>query len=464
MSQILALADDSNPTLELPPTPEVKESLWHNRGFLRLWTSETISQFGSQFTGLALPLTAVIILGATVLQLSILNFVGSVSWLLFGLGVGVWVDRHRKRRIMVTSNIFRGSLLALIPIAAVLGLIANLGILFLYVIGFFVGFLQVFYDITYQAFLPSLVRRDQLVEGNSRLQASASTAQVAGPTLAGIVIGIVTAPIAIAIDACSFFASAFSLSRIRTEEDLALEKMLRVHGPLERSFWIDLREGLGVVFRDARLRMIAGTTGTSNFFSTAFQTILPLYFLLRAPDGLGVSTSLIAITIGIIFSVGSIGALVGVVLATRTAEKIGVGRAIIASALIFGLGGVPYYLSGSLVTNPLFSVAGLNINWNIIAIMAGQFVISIGVVVYNINQVSLRQAIVPIRLQGRMNATMRFLVWGTIPLGALAGGLLGTFLGLRTAVGIMILGVSLSFVWVFLSPVRSLKEIPESME
>ncbi|HVH14873.1 MAG TPA: MFS transporter [Candidatus Angelobacter sp.] len=464
MSEILALADDSNPTFELPPTPEVKESLWHNRSFLRLWTSETISQFGSQFTGLALPLTAVIILGATVLQLSILNFVGSVSWLLFGLGVGVWVDRHRKRRIMVTSNIFRGSLLALIPIAAVLGLIANLGIFFLYVIGFFVGFLQVFYDITYQAFLPSLVRRDQLVEGNSRLQASASTAQVAGPTLAGIVIGIITAPIAIAIDACSFFASAFSLSRIRTEEDLALEKMLRVPGPGERSFWIDLKEGLGVVLRDARLRMIAGCTGTSNFFSTAFQTILPLYFLLRAPDGLGVSTSLIAVTLGIIFSVGSIGAIVGVVIATRTAEKIGVGPAIIASALIFGLGGVPYYLSGSLVTNPLFSVAGLNINWNIIAIMAGQFVISIGVVVYNINQVSLRQALVPIRLQGRMNATMRFLVWGTIPLGALAGGLLGTFLGLRTAVGIMILGVSLSFVWVLLSPVRSLKEIPESME
>src|SRR4029077_3179970 len=141
VSQILASTDDSSPAFELPRTPEVKESLWQNRNFLRLWTSETISQFGSQFTGLALPLTAVIILGATVLQLSILNFFGSVSWLLFGLGVGVWVDRHRKRRIMVTSNILRGSLLALIPIAAVLGLIVNLGIFFLYVIGFFVGFL-----------------------------------------------------------------------------------------------------------------------------------------------------------------------------------------------------------------------------------------------------------------------------------------------------------------------------------
>jgi len=420
-----------------------KTSLWHNRNFVSLWTSETISQFGSQFTQLALPLTAVIILGATAEELGILGFAGSISWLLFGLLVGVYVDRHRKKRIMVTSNILRGSLLALIPIVAVLGLITRLGIPFLYAITFFIGFLQVFYDVTYQSYLPSLVQRDQLVEGNSRLQASASTAQVSGPTIAGIVISILTAPVTIAIDASSFFASAFSLSRIDHEE------MIDEKGP-RPSIRSDIREGLHVVLKDSRLRMIAGCTGTSNFFSTAFQTIVPLYFILN--------------TLGIIFSVGSIGALVGVAISTRIASRIGVGPAIVLSALIFGLGGLPYYLSGSLVANPLFSVLGLKINWNILALMAGTFVISIGVVVYNINQVSLRQAIVPIRLQGRMNATMRFLVWGTIPLGALAGGLLGTFLGLRSAVGITILGVSLSFLWVLLSPIRSLRKIPEPLE
>jgi hypothetical protein len=358
---------------------------------------------------------------------------------------------------MVTSNILRGSLLALIPIVAVLGLIVRLGIPFLYGLTFFIGFLQVFFDVTYQSYLPSLIRRDQLVEGNSRLQASASTAQVSGPTIAGIVISILTAPITIAIDACSFFASALALSRVEHEEviDQAITR------PSIRS---DIREGLHVVLNDSRLRMIAGCTGTSNFFSTAFQTILTLYILLPTPIGLGVSQSLAGVTLGIIFSVGSIGALVGVAIATRTASRIGVGPAIIVSALIFGLGGLPYYLSGSLVANPLFSVAGLKINWNILTIMAGQFLISIGVVVYNINQVSLRQAIVPIRLQGRMNATMRFLVWGTIPLGALAGGALGTLLGLRSAVGISILGVSLSFLWVLLSPVRSLRRIPEPLE
>src|SRR6266704_1470148 len=226
-----------------------KATLWQNHNFLSLWTSETISQFGSQFTGLALPLTAIIILNANSCELRILNFAGTIPWLLFGLLVGVFVDRHRKQRIMVTSNILRGSLLALIPLTAALGMITQLGILFLYAISFSVGFLQVFFDVTYQSFLPSLVRREQLVEGNSKLQASASTAQVAGPTLAGIVIGILTAPITIAIDACSFFASALALGRIQHDE--VIEES--VSKPSVRA---DIREGLGVVFSDPRLRMI----------------------------------------------------------------------------------------------------------------------------------------------------------------------------------------------------------------
>src|SRR3989442_310178 len=160
---------------------------------------------------------------------------------------------------MVTSNILRGSILALIPIAAVLGVITKLGIPFLYGVSFLVGFLQVFFDITSQSYLPSLVRRDQLVEGNRNLQASASTAQVTGPTAAGIVISIITAPIAIAIDASSFFASAFALSRIDHEEVIE-EKIMKP------SVLADIREGLHVVLSDKRLRMIAGSTGTSNFF------------------------------------------------------------------------------------------------------------------------------------------------------------------------------------------------------
>jgi MFS family permease len=210
--------------------------------------------------------------------------------------------------------------------------------------------------------------------------------------------------------------------------------------------------------------MIAGSTGTSNFFSTALGAIVLLYFVLPSPEGLGVSKSLVGVTAGIIFSVASIGALVGVAISSRVARRIGVGPAIVGSMLIGGVGAIPYYLSGSLTTSPLFTLTGLSVNWSMLSIMAGQFISFIGVVVYNVNQVSLRQAIVPLRLQGRMNATMRFLVWGTIPLGGLAGGLLGTFLGLRTAIGIAVLGGSLAFLWVLLSPVRSLKEIPVHLE
>jgi MFS family permease len=434
-----------------------KDTLWQNPNFLKLWTSETISQFGSQFTGLALPLTAIIILNANSTELGILTFAGTIPWLIFGLLVGVWVDRHRKQRIMVTSNILRGSILALIPIAAVLGVITKLGIPFLYAVSFFVGFLQVFFDITYQSYLPSLVRRDQLVEGNRNLQASASTAQVTGPTIAGIVISIITAPIAIAIDACSFFASAFTLGRIGHEEIIDKE----IAKP---SVLADMREGLHVVLGDSRLRMIAGSTGTSNFFSTALGAIVLLYLVEPSPAGLGVSKDFAGVTAGIIFSVASVGAIVGVVISGRVARRIGVGPAIVGSMIFGGVGAVPYYLSGSLTASPLFTIVGLSVNWSMLAIMAGQFITFIGVVVYNVNQVSLRQAIVPLRLQGRMNATMRFLVWGTIPLGGLAGGLLGTFLGLRTAIGISILGGSLAFLWVLLSPVRSLKQIPAHLE
>ncbi len=306
------------------------------------------------------------------------------------------------------------------------------------------------------------MRRDQLVEGNRNLQASASTAQVAGPTIAGIIISIITAPIAIAIDAASFFASALALGRI--EHDEVIDREIA-----KPSVLADIREGLHVVFGDRRLRMIAGCTGTSNFFSTGLGTLFLLYLIQPSPAGLGVSKALAGVTAGIIFSVASVGALVGVAISNRAAKSIGVGPAIIGSILIGGLGAIPYYLSGSLTVSPLFTLplfilGGFGVNWSMLSIMAGQFVSFIATVVYNVNQVSLRQAIVPLRLQGRMNATMRFLVWGTIPLGAITGGLLGEFLGLRTAIGIAILGGSLAFLWVLLSPVRSLKRIPEPLE
>ncbi len=437
-------------------TTTVQAKLWRHSNFLRLWISETISQFGTQFTGLALPFTAVL-LGANAAQFGILAATGTLPFLLFGLVIGVWVDRHRRRRIMMTANIGRGFLLGLIPIAAFTGMLSRLGMPLLYTVSFLVGVLTVLFDVSYQAILPSLVLREQLVEGNSKLEASRSTAQVVGPSVAGIVIQIVTAPLAIAFDALSYFGSAFFLNRIKQEDE--------VKSGLQGTIWQDIREGLEVVLKDTRLRSIAGCTGTSNFFSSAIFAIIILYFV----DQLHLN----AFTVGLIFSVGSVGALVGVASSSKLAKRFGVGPAIVGSMLVSGLAQTPNYIANPTLSFPVLKLApftlvslkigGFTLSMNSLILMIGNFALSITVVVYNINQVSLRQAIVPIRLQGRMNATMRFLVWGTIPIGALTGGILGTILGLRTAIGIGVAGSTLAFLWVLLSPVRSLKAVPEPL-
>ncbi|HZY94531.1 MAG TPA: MFS transporter [Candidatus Bathyarchaeia archaeon] len=434
-----------------------KVSLRHHPDFLKLWLSETISQFGGQFSGFAIPLTAIFYLNANAAQLGYLGFTGFVGWPLFGLFVGVYVDRHHRQRIMVVANIFRGIFLASIPVVAVLGLLNFLGIVLLYLVSFAVGVLQVFFDVSYQAYLPSLVAREQLVEGNSKLEASRSSAQVVGPFSAGLVIAIITAPIAIAIDAGSFLTSASVLARIRIRESLPT--------PLTHpSVMHDIREGLAVIFNDKRLRSIAGSTGTANFFGTAWGTILLLYFATPPPGGLGVPRLQVGIVAGIIFSVASVGALAGVALAGPLSRRLGLGSAITLGMILGGVGGFAFYFAGPATVNPYFTVLGFAVTPSILLMIAGNFVTFIGVVVYNINQVSLRQAIVPIRLQGRMNASIRFLVWGTIPAGALAGGLLGTVLGLRPAIGITVIGGALAFLWVLFSPVRSMKTVPEPLE
>src|SRR5215467_6921470 len=445
-----ALKQTSQVTRSMEPLEETvqevvseSQSLWHHPNFLRLWLSETISQFGSQFTGLALPFTAIIFLKSSSAQLGLLAFVGSLPWLLLGLVVGVWVDRHRKQRIMVSSNIMRGVLLATIPLMAFTGLLSKLGLYFLFVLSFTIGVLQVFFDVSYQAYLPSLVDRSQLVEGNRRLEASRATAAAAGPSIAGAVIRIVTAPIAIIFDAISFFGSALALGKIRKEEVLPETYE-------QSSVRSDVGEGLRVILGDRRLRSIAACTGTSNFFSSAFFAILLLFLTNPLPDGLGLGVDLAPVIAGFIFSIGSLGGLLGVFLAGRAAKKLGVGWTIILGIAISGLGALPFYFAGP-------GTSSLEI------MMLGFFITTLGSVLYNVNQVSLRQAIVPIRLQGRMNASMRFLVWGTIPIGGLVGGFMGEFLGLRTTIGITAVAGTLAFLWVLLSPVRSLKEIPEPL-
>jgi len=427
-------------------------SLWRHPNFLKLWTSDTISQFGTQFSGYAIPFTA-LLLTSDPLAFSILNASAFIGFAVFALFIGVYVDRHRRQRIMTLANIGRGIFLGLIPLAAVTGTLTRAGMPLLYVVSFMVGLLTVFFDVSYQAILPSLVDRSQLVEGNSKLEWSRSGAQVVGPGMAGLVVQAVYPPLAIAIDATSYMASASVLSRIKQDEIIK---------PSTASVWHDLKEGLAIVLKDKRLRSIAGSTATSNFFSNVIFSILILYLVRQ----LGYT----AAVVGTIFLIGGLGAFGGIALSSRLTRLLGVGPVIIAGMIMGGLGTIPYALANSSLSAPIFSATGIpvlgsfRLDLNALILMMGGFVTSIGVVVYNINQVSLRQAIVPKSIQGRMNASMRWIVWGTIPAGAITGGVLAEVFGLREAIVIGVIGGIFSFLWVFLSPVRSLKHVPEPMD
>lgn len=407
------------------------KSLSRHFDFLKLWSAETFSVFGVQFSGLAIPWMAANSLNADSVEMGILGALSTVPFLLFGLFVGVWADRNRRRPIMIMSDVCRALFLAAIPISAFVG---GLNIFLLYLVSFSVGTLTVFDDVSSYAYMPSLVDKEQLVEANSRMEVSRASAQVAGPSIAGILIQILTAPVTVFVDVVGYFGSAGFLSWIKKQEPESKRK--------NTSVIKDLTEGLLVVLKNRYLWSIAGSTGTANFFSSAMGAL----YILFVTRELGLSS----FELGFIFTLGSIGALVGALLAGRIASRIGVGHTIVISIFVGGAGGIAVYFSRGSTAIPF--------------LILGAFLGSIGSVVYNVNQVSFRQAIIPIEIQGRLNATMRFLVWGTVPFGAIVGGVLGEMFGLRTAIGISALGGALAFLWVLLSPVRRITTIPKQTD
>ncbi|MDA4116746.1 MAG: MFS transporter [Thaumarchaeota archaeon] len=414
------------------PAGAARESLWRHRDFLKLWSGETVSLLGDQFTGLAFPLTAILILHASPSQMGILQALSTLPFLLFGLVAGVWADRYRRRRLMILSDVSRALLLVSIPLAFISG---SLSIYLLFFVSFTTGVFTVIFDVTYQAYLPSLVKREQLTDANGKLQASAATASVVGPTIAGGLIQVFAAPLAIFLDSLSFVWSAISLNWIRRKEE-------NVSADTRRPMLVEIKDGLSLVLRESKLRSIAACTATANLFGGMINAVIILY----AVNRLGMTPVLL----GAMLALGSVGALLGALTAARIATHIRVGWLIILSAIIFS--------GGWLFVIPAVPPYGAYY------LLAAFFIISFGSVVYNVNQISYRQALVPVKLQGRLNATMRFLVWGTLPIGAVIGGFLGQALGLYTALVAGTLGGSLSFLWVLFSPVRQVKTIPTAAE
>jgi MFS family permease len=422
------------PVASAVPTA-LRGSLWHHANYMKLWLAATVSLMGSQVSQLAIPFIATVVLVSSPLEVALLGTVEMAPFLLFALPAGAWLDRVRRRPVLIAGDFGRGLALLSIPIAYAAG---GLTIWQLYAVGFITGSLTVLFDVADQSYLPALLGPEDLVEGNAKLSVSQAAAQIVGPGFAGGLIGLVGAPFAVIADAVSFFASGGLISLIRKHEPKP-ERRLGSDGSYT-SLRQDIAAGLRYVLGNRYLRMIAGSTATSNLGTSMAFAIFPIF----AYRELGLNVTLV----GTVFGLGALGVLLGALVSPRLSKKIGVGPAIVVSMFV---GGPATILIALMPPNAPVAAALL---------FCSVFLTGLSAVVYNVNQVSFRQAITPLDMQGRMNATMRFVVWGTLPIGSLLGGVLASFLPVRTTILVGAAVASAAFLWVLLSPVRSLRVIP----
>ena len=405
--------------------------LWLSREFRRLWASLTITSFGAQVTNLALPLTAALLLHATPLQMGILIALETLPFALVSLHAGVLLDRVRKLPIVIAADISRGVALLAIPVSAFANI---LSIEILYVVGFLCGTQNVVGGAAYQVLLAQMAGRKRLVEANAKIALGETSAALIGPGLAGGLIQAFTAPMAIALDAVAFFASALMLRRIRAPTDVA-------HRAGTASVWAEIGEGLKLVRRNRTLLALAWLAGLWQFLHHMQLAVLILF----ATRDLSMSAG----AIGLRFVLGGIGCVLAAAFAERLTARFGVGPVIVQGLILSALA----WQTFGLVSGPPVLAAVL--------LGLAMFVFDFGAVLYGINYLALRQAITPDRLLGRMTATMRFLTVAAAPLGSLVGGALATLIGLRpTLLTIGVLGLLLGAGAALWSPVRHHRELP----
>ncbi|MCV2395429.1 MFS transporter [Actinotalea sp. M2MS4P-6] len=419
---------DTDPAGSDAPTgtqPRPRRSLVHHADFRRLWVGDTFGQFGAQLTGLAIPIFAVQTLDATAWQMGTLNAAETAAFLVIGLPAGAWVDRMRKRRTLITADLVRAALLTVVVVTALTG---HASMPLLYVAALAMSAATVFFDVAYQSYLPGLVGPEHLVEGNSKLQATQSVAQVAAPALGGVLLRVIATPALILGTVGTYLVSAFAVGRIRMTEELPPREQRR---PLRT----EIAEGMRFVLGHPLLRRIVACTGISNLSNGIGSAVLAI-FILRT---LGLDEA----TLGTVMSASAIGGLVGAVASDRLSRLLGEGRIIPLAALA----AVPAY-----ALTPLAAPLAERGIPAAVTLATGGAVFFFAVVVYNVAQVSFRQRLCPTPLLGRMNASIRFLVWGPIPLGGLLGGWLGTRLGIAPTLWAAAAGVGLAALPVALSP------------
>lgn len=402
--------------------------LWRSPDFLKLWAGQTISKFGTRLD--ALGFTAVLVLGATPLQLGILTAVEAFPILVVGVAVGVWVDRMRRKPIMIAADGARALLLLSVPIAAWSGI---LGLPQLIVVGALVGVCSVFFDVAYATFVPTVVPRESLIEANSKLGLTGSLSEIMGPGLAGFLVQLLTAPTAVLVDAGTFVASAGLLGWLRTPER-------RVSTGRGENAWREALGGLRVLREQPILRALAGQAATANFFGSFIGTLYILY-LVRV---LGIGPAGVGLTI----AVGGIGDLMGVFLAPSLARRFGIGWTLLGASLFIA------------VIVVIFPLAGGSVALATGIICCAQLVGDVGHGAFDVHAISVRQSLAPEHLLGRVNAAMEIVSRGVVPIGLLTGGVLGQTLGIRPTLWIAVLGIGVSTLWLIFSPLRTLRDLP----
>ena len=404
-----------------------RSELWRDRGFVRLWAANAVSQLGTQVTLLALPLAALYILKASALGVSLLRSFAVLPFLLFSLPAGVWVDRLRRRPLMIAADLGRALAMASIPVAFWLG---HLTMAQLYVVAGVHGLLSVVFDVSYLLFLPTLVGRKHLAEANSKLLGTQSVAQLAGPTLAGGLVSAAGAAVAVLADAVSFLLSGSIVTAIRGREARPEPTSTRAR--------TELVEGLRYVFSQPYLRTLTVWISVANLFTSALFALMIVYFVRDLHLG--------AATIGWVTAVINAGFIAAAFVNGALVRRFGVGPMIAYTGVLsmIALVGIPAApISFPL---PVLLVSGV----------AGTF---LGFFM-NVNQLTLRQAITPHRLLGRMNAVTRFMYWGTMPIGSALGGVAAETVGLRTTLFAAVAGSVLATIPIALSPIRKLRELP----
>jgi MFS family permease len=404
--------------------------LWRHPDFLTLWGAQTLAALSANVTNLALPLIAALTLHASPFEMGLLGTMATLPNIVIGLFAGTWVDRARRRPILIAADVIHALLLCSIPIAVVVNMLT---IWQLYAVLFLSGVCTTFFDVANVSYLPSLVGRDQLTIANSRIVASTSVAGSVGPGLAGGLVQLLTAPIAILVDACSLGLSAALMSAIRSQEPEPAATGRR------SGIGQDTAEGLRSLFRDPLLRTFAGSSMLYLFFSSIMLAVYVLY----ATRSLAIAPA----ALGLIFGLGGTGAVLGAMISTRVARQLGIGPAMIGTNLLSALFLLLIPLAGDL---PFGAMLWLGLA-QIVSQMMGA--------VFYINQTSLRLAITPDHMLGRMNASYRFLTMGAIPVGSFLGGVLGETIGLRATLIVGGIGMLLPVVWLLRSPARALQTI-----